>query len=421
MPRKRRGYLAEGEAPDGYLDDLPSPLMQPGAVGYVPPVQEGPTIEGRPLGSIDIGDPEAGPQFDGEFDPMLTSTDGVKPGLRSPSAYDAQIDSLKALIGQRPVQTSPKWWQRVAAGAEGGLAGWSNAASRTKHPIDIQAATESILHPGYANKLQEWQSRVAPAQALLDLEGKRTAASNTERELQRKEALESAQAGYYKAHGDYMEGLGRQPNQWKIDPKTGSLYNAQTGERHEPPPTPQDRFKAAKALGADDGTAQYYALNSSLAGYGSTLQSDRTAKTPNAAEALLNRFPVGSPAYIAEANRQFALEHRAPREPLDPDRQRPMSPRQKTAIETKHQDAYRKLSSDILTKKPTVDAAELANYEKQQKQLIEDAYAAELSAATGDYIPAYDFNQQQPVRPQGTQQPSPQKTKVWNPKLNRFE
>ena len=75
-----------------------------------------------------------------------------------------------------------------------------------------------------------------------------------------------------------------------------------------------------------------------------------------------------------------------------------MNGRQKTAIETKHQDAYRKLASELLLRKSSVSPEDLADYERQQKQLIEGGYAAELSAATGDYIPAYDFNRQQPPK-----------------------
>ena len=42
-------------------------------------------------------------------------------------------------------------------------------ASRTRNPINIAAAQENILHPGYQDKVAQWQSRVMPAQAKLDL------------------------------------------------------------------------------------------------------------------------------------------------------------------------------------------------------------------------------------------------------------
>lgn len=65
---------------------------------------------------------------------------------------------------ERPQQESPKWWQRVAAGAAGGLAGLVNAGGRTH--VDPTAAVEGIYGvPEQRRKLSDWLGRVEGAEA----------------------------------------------------------------------------------------------------------------------------------------------------------------------------------------------------------------------------------------------------------------
>ena len=116
--------------------------------------------------------------------------------------YESAMGKLESIEADRPQLSKPKWWERALAGAAGGLAGWSNAASRTKNPIDIGAMQENILHPGYSQSLSEWQSRVIPAQAQADIEGQKQQAWWKNQELQ-------ARLQRDKAYEDYMEGLGR--------------------------------------------------------------------------------------------------------------------------------------------------------------------------------------------------------------------
>jgi hypothetical protein len=121
-------------------------------------------------------------------------------------------DALEALVKQRPVQGAPSWWQRVAAAGLGAAEGYSNAAGRIRHPIDIAASTQSILHPGYADKLAAWQSRVMPAQAALELESQKLAAQEKAEQI-------SAQAEERLAHAQQRMNLA-DPNYGKerIDP-----------------------------------------------------------------------------------------------------------------------------------------------------------------------------------------------------------
>jgi hypothetical protein len=116
--------------------------------------------------------------------------------------YEGALNKLESKYGDYPQMQQPKWWQRLGGAAAGFGAGWSNAASRTRNPIDIAAMQENILHPGYRQKLEEWQSRVTPAQAQAEIEGQKQQAWWKNQEAQSRIVRD-------KAYADYMEGLGR--------------------------------------------------------------------------------------------------------------------------------------------------------------------------------------------------------------------
>lgn len=181
------------------------------------------------------------------------------------SNYDKAAGNFKDVLAQAPVRPEPKWWQRAAAAGAGALAGYSNAASRTRNPIDIQSMGDNILAPGYKSKLESWRSRVAPAQAELELAGQQQTAQQKADENKAKIAEQEAQTKMESQHGAYWQSRSEQErNQWKIDPKTGSLYNTITGAVTARPPTTQDRYDTAIALKATPDEAKYYALNGKL-------------------------------------------------------------------------------------------------------------------------------------------------------------
>lgn len=111
---------------------------------------------------------------------------------------------LQEVLGERPVLTQPKWWQRLAGAAAGGAAGYSNASGRMRNPIDIDQLTQNILAPGYNSKLAEWQSRVAPLEQQAQLE-------TAKNQAWWKNASEQANIAEKGAKADYERGLGRSP------------------------------------------------------------------------------------------------------------------------------------------------------------------------------------------------------------------
>jgi hypothetical protein len=88
----------------------------------------------------------------------------------------------------RPEATKPKFWQQLAAMGIGGMAGWTNAAGRVRHPLDPGPAQDFIQHPFLQQRQAEWDSHTAPMAQRIKLGHE---ADQSERATE----LEQAQAG----------------------------------------------------------------------------------------------------------------------------------------------------------------------------------------------------------------------------------
>lgn len=174
------------------------------------------------------------------------------------------LETSRQHLATRPVLPAPKLLNRIGAGALGAAAGWSNAARRAA-PIDIKAATEPILYPGYDRKLATWQSEQDVADKQVENFGQKVGAEYASQKAQSESALKFAQAEAAIKHGDYWERRSEQErNQWKIAPD-GSLYNTINGQRVEKPESRDARYKAAMAItGGDKVWSSYYALGEKL-------------------------------------------------------------------------------------------------------------------------------------------------------------
>lgn len=132
----------------------------------------------------------------------ITSPSGLPP--LDASRYASAAQNVAKLQSAKPEAPSPKWWQRLAAAGAGGLAGYSNAAGRTKHPIDTEALGGSILgKPQYEKKLSDWTNKVQGAQALADAEKGSLDWASKLRKASSEESLQSAQA----RHADSQSGV----------------------------------------------------------------------------------------------------------------------------------------------------------------------------------------------------------------------
>jgi hypothetical protein len=183
-----------------------------------------------------------------------------------PSA-DPIYQRLQELSGKMPIRPKPKWWQGLAAGAFGAGAGWSNAASRTRHPIDIGAVAENITAPGYGEEMKRFRSEVAPIEAQAQIAAQRAKNESQIAAERAKAGQAEATSEYRRAgaeaarkHGDYWAHRAEAEQKQWVPQKDGSVLNTITGERRGSPQTPDDKYKEAKALGATDEEARAWAL-----------------------------------------------------------------------------------------------------------------------------------------------------------------
>ena len=172
----------------GYLSDPSLDLIRPD------------TITGT-----DTGDP------DGEPKPEESKAFAEAP-MEPRSNIEGRLSALDAYekgLAERPALEKPKWWQHALSGVIGGMAGWSNAASRTARPIDATGAQEEIEHPGYKGKLAEWQSRVEPLKAAAEIEQQKVASQQAARTAQQKADVDAAAIRAHDAEAQYKLGMGR--------------------------------------------------------------------------------------------------------------------------------------------------------------------------------------------------------------------
>jgi hypothetical protein len=149
--------------------------------------------------------------------------------MATPVAPDVTIsqDKLFKALEDRPQRTKPKWWQSLGAAALGGAAGWSNAAGRTRKPIEVDESVDEILNPGYARKLTDWTSRVKQLQGQSEIEGKQNAAARQGRQDVAANSLHQAQMDHYKALAEMERGQGRNgsvPVTKAIEEMTGGIF-----------------------------------------------------------------------------------------------------------------------------------------------------------------------------------------------------
>jgi hypothetical protein len=200
--------------------------------------------------SLPVGSPAAAPPSATEAAPVSRQKSPAE--LRSQEDYD----KLRTELSAPPTMTQPKWWQGAAAGLAGFGAGWSNAAGRTRHPIDIGAMQDSIMHPGYKQRLQEWQSRVGPLQQIATLDRSQADQERRSRGLDIQEDWNKARANKDNALAKW----------WQNRPYPTPKVAETQADRIQ-------RVEAAKKAGykIDDNMANYFIVNGNLTGFAGTL------------------------------------------------------------------------------------------------------------------------------------------------------
>jgi hypothetical protein len=236
------------------------------------------------------------------------------------TTLQGSLETKRQLAATAPVRSPAKWWEKGLAGTVGGLAGWSNAASRMKQPINAGPAEENILYPGYATKLAEFQSRMAPAEQQVEILGQQVGAqyaslkAQSEAQLKQDQAQAALMHGFYWQHRAEME-----QNQWAIIPRTGQLVNKISGQVAQTPQSTQERVATAlsilKAAGDPDAVAKsaYFGLNGKLPEVSRSEMSEtelrlKAANGDAGANAAIRR--------LDDERARVALASRPPRDPL---------------------------------------------------------------------------------------------------------
>lgn len=261
------------QAQAGPVNDIPGPAIAPGeAAGYAPQAAELGHFDSE-AGWVPDASPAAAAAIPAERPLPPTDARGMQlvmgPGgtanVAPTGGLGGSLNRLEAEIRNQPTMSTPKWWERALGAGLGAAAGYSNAASRTRNPIDISKATENIEHPGYAQQLEAWRSRIAPLQEEVGIESQKVGAEQASRKLASEEQLKAAQAQASMQHGQYWLSRSEQErNQWKLDPKSGILFNTIDGRKVEPSQSPKDRYDIAIALHATPAEAVEYSLTGKI-------------------------------------------------------------------------------------------------------------------------------------------------------------
>jgi hypothetical protein len=386
-----------------------------------------------------VGDPD---EEDGTFDtgsvddagpppivparPTTTVTPEMQAILRSPranpnEAYEVQqANKARSALAEAkshvPVPAQPKWWQRVGAGLAGAAAGYMNATGRTR-PVDASPAVEGIMGGGkYQHDLAQYRANVAGAQAQSD------AATATEgqwwknRQLASQEELHEAQAEQAQEHGAYWRHRAEmEQNQWKVDPKTGSLFNTVTGEVHQRAASVADRIKDLQSAG-------YTPEEAKIVASGGHLAAEKPVAPPKQRN-LVNVAP-GHTVFDPETGKSVYTAPDKVKAGKGAGGQKPPSPAMMRGVEAKKNDrlngvevaakrAIAKINSSPVigpNGQQVVDPTQVAAERQRQtqavyaeleqtKQQVQNEYEGEITASTGNYPGHFDYAQQKPAPP----------------------
>jgi hypothetical protein len=181
------------------------------------------------------------PEDDPEYLPFDGSAFQEPKKQETPTPLAEAIDRRTTVVGQRPVNPAPKWYQRLGAAAAGGAAGLVNAAGRSR--VDAAPAIEGILAPGHKRRLADWQGQVETADAAVQGEQQKAAAEERAQRIAAEGELRKRQM------------------------VTAEAQLARANRAEQPPspkPTFQERYAEARAGGAEHEQALVYASGGNI-------------------------------------------------------------------------------------------------------------------------------------------------------------
>jgi hypothetical protein len=411
-PRSNRVHLDAGDPPVNPLLNQQSNYL-PGEEGSFGPPESYLPMPGEEGNPGPIGPPRAAPSA-----PPTDSTSPLDP------RYTGAVSKYEELLSQYPTKGTPNWWQRVAAGALGGLAGWSNAASRTKHPIDIGATTQGILYPGYEGQLQSWLSRVQPVQQEMtaeaarqnaELKGEQIAGQKEQREASAQ--WRTAQASPHYGRTQLDPAYARENFPWLTPDANGEYWVPNTVANTMSKPTPAEKPTMtvtdpdlAKVLGVKPGTevpTEVY----------KTAVSANSKQAPN--RNVMEAYIEAAGGDTAKALQHYQQDQVALRAVAHPGKagkggggQKPPTGATLAGIEARKGTRLNQLSAQAnaaALKQAGDPEAVQAIWEnfRNQRQSIQDEYEGEVAAATGVAQPHFAYDAPKPPSASTAPPPAP--------------
>jgi len=220
-------FLPESQAGAMRLPEPPMPL--PPGPGTPPPVEnlpampqnvpppvqnlpnQGPPRElpsapmDLPVKSRPMPPPDFFPGQEASPDPTMVTQRPEAPPLPGYQDWKDSQQDFKNIQSQRPKLEKPSFWNRLAGGVAGGIGGYmasSPSAVTRQNAGKLEQLSSRLLHPGHAEKMQEWKSDMDASEKRL---GMYQDSVKTEQGLKDSESRRD----YMQAQSDYQKELPR--------------------------------------------------------------------------------------------------------------------------------------------------------------------------------------------------------------------
>jgi hypothetical protein len=440
-PRHGRAYLDVGSPyldPQAAFGNNINELMDTTAEGPSEPLQiedyaatnAAPrSFEGRKFGLVDM--PEA-PVADWRKALLPAETTSATPTDETtqaelPTALGSSYDTLEDRWRKFPKMKDPAkipWWQRGLAGAAGFGAGWSNAASRTRRPIDIAAMQGNILQPEYGEKLAAWRSSLAPAEAEAQIEGMRQQAALKAEQIRAQAQARLENAARWKERNipiddPEMANFFHKPVGTPIDREVYRAYIqkklAQTPQKGAVKQMSPMEASAARSLGLDPANMDSWDATAAQNFFNLVRKQTPAGKT-NAIDLALASVGVQPGQVPTPQQAAAALQrYKPPKAARDPNAPKPFTQAQKDSIGNAKDTELRQLmnkTQEILRNPSATDEQKQRAMEDEayQADAIQRQYETRVEQHVGEAQPHFDMytwmkNHRQQI--EGGRQPSP--------------
>lgn len=170
-----------------------------------PPQELPPAPMDLPVKSRPMPPPDFFPGSETQPDPTMVTQRPEAPPLPGYQDWKDSQQDFKNIQSQRPKLEKPSIWNRLAGGVAGGIGGYmasSPSAVTRQNAGKMEQLSSRLLHPGHAEKMQEWKSD-------MDASEKRLGLSQDSVKLEQGLKDSESRRDYMQAQSDYQKELPR--------------------------------------------------------------------------------------------------------------------------------------------------------------------------------------------------------------------